>query len=341
MNAPLYEDRPRVTVPLFHVDFQATGRTQLTDDIWLAELDVPEAERVRLYHSSSGRMLPAPRFRLEIFMDADLWTEDDAAEALLNQALRLLACATNICPVWLSIPIDRISIESGRWHRSSYVASTGGRGVVGLSGRQSAVTSFFGYELGDPDDHWRISAEQIYRWSAILRHWPQPGREKRIDIALEYAVQGILNLLTAEHPAVLAASISYEALFGERSELSHRMAQRVAHLLTAGRGGADVYRSARLWYETRSRLVHEGQRAADEVVADFLTHLRAAIPAMLRLIQECNGHKRALEVLDEACFGEPEALQTLAADPVDAWWRFPVGPVNGLTPRSATQSRRW
>lgn len=174
-----------------------------------------------------------------------------------------------------------------------------------------------------------------------MKRWPKPGREKRLDIALEYAAQGILNFLTADHPAIVAASISYEALFGERSELSHRMAQRIAHLLTAGHGGADIYRKAKVWYDTRSRLVHEGQKADEEIVSDFLTHLRVAVPAMLRLILQCNGHRRALEILDEACFADPEPLLELASDPVDAWWRFSAGPVDGLPPRSASQSRAW
>lgn len=327
---------------MFGIDFQAAGRTELAEGVVLAELTAREAERVRSNHAHFSGALSTPMFRLEVFVEADPSREGTMAEARVKQVLQLLACSANIVPLWMSIPIDRFSVDRGCWVRSSLRDVAGGCRVANLWGRHSAIASFFGYHDYSPDAYWRVNATQLARWSALIQNWPLPSREKRIDVALDYLAQAVVDLLVDERRAVLSAAISFEALFGQKApEIRHRTSQRVAQLLSQGAEAVHLYAKAKTWYEARSKLVHAGVAPEPHITTEFVTHLRASVPAMLRLTKLAGGHERALEALDAACFEAPPELVTIRTATKDAWWAFALAPLSGQPPDSPGYPRPW
>ena len=97
MRSPASE-LPRVTVPLFYVDFDSTERQALADGVCLAELNAREAERVRSYHGLvSNQPLPSPMHRLEILFEKKSEPMQAAeAERRFRRAMRLLTCASRL-----------------------------------------------------------------------------------------------------------------------------------------------------------------------------------------------------------------------------------------------------
>lgn len=322
---------PRATVPLFYADFEAVGRVALTEHATLAELTAREAERVRAYHGYRPEALPSPMFRLEVLFDASEPGQDQAATQIVTQSLRLLACASNALPLWLSIPVDRYSEEHSCWVRSSINYLSGGVRAADMWQRHADVQTFFSPSPAGPDgSHWRITAHQVSTWSALLRHWPSRAREGRIALALEYLAEGIRDLVTDERRALLSASICLECLFGgDGAELRHRTSQRVAHLLGHGAPSADIYARAKKWYDARSRFVHTGTSPDLALTIESLSHLRSATTAMARLLELTGSHEASLAALDRASFERPSALESLHNEPMNAWWRIPINSVAG------------
>lgn len=318
------ESRARATVPLFEIDFVSKGRVQLSPDVVLAELNAREAERVRSWHAYSKIGLPAPLFRLEVFFDADQSSEETVAVARVRQALQLLACASSTLPVWFSIPIDRYSEDRGCWVRSSVAHISGGQSVSSAIDRPDVITEFFGRTYWDPAMTWSVSRYELGLWSALLSNWSIPGVEKRVDIALDYFALAVEDLLLDERRAVLSAAIALEAMVGERTELRHRVSERFGHLLKTGNASLQLCERAKRWYDCRSKLVHAGASPEPELTIEFVSHMRAGIPAMLRLIREVGSHDHALSVLDEACFVDPPALLAMHSEPADSWWRLSI-----------------
>jgi len=323
----------RVTIPLFNVDFRTKGRLELSEGVVLAELIAREAERVRAYHAYEHDKLPAPLFRLEIFVNADRSSEISEGSVRAQQIINLLTCASNAIPQWFSIPIDRYSADNKHWERSSLASIDSNRPHdLSMWNKPEEISSFFGFSTWSNAKLWFVEQVAIDRWSALLNNWPLPGSQKRLDIALDYLAQAIADLLVHERRALLSTSIAFEALFGTRtSEIRHRTAQRMAHLLLKGRNAFHLYEQARRWYDGRSKLVHAGVVPEPSLTTEFISYLRAALPAMLRLIKVAGTHDRALELLDRACFDEPLELKEMRGDPDDCWWRLPLESINGST----------
>jgi hypothetical protein len=171
---------------------------------------------------------------------------------------------------------------------------------------------------------WSVSRYELGLWSALLSNWSIPGVEKRVDIALDYFALAVEDLLLDERRAVLSAAIALEAMVGERTELRHRVSERFGHLLKTGNASLQLCERAKRWYDCRSKLVHAGASPEPELTIEFVSHMRAGIPAMLRLIREVGSHDHALSVLDEACFVDPPALLAMHSEPADSWWRLSI-----------------
>lgn len=312
MKGPVGRDWPsravRVVVPLFDTSFVGFddiakgGRLQVTPWIVLAALNDEEGERVR------GALLEewSPRYRLElhdveaVYDPEDRYFLDPRVVDQVERTLGLLSCVVRLAPRWPTVVCD---IRDGnRWVRANWVPAYGG---------------------SSPLRHSAIPASRLRTWSTLLTNWPSSDLVSRVDLALGFYYQSIIDRPEEPYKALASAAISFETLLGGqiREELTHRMSQRGALLVESGQRSMEVYSRVKGWYGTRSRLVHAGVMPTDEPVIRLQQFLMRAIPSMARLCSSTGAYQSAVQALDDAAFYPHSARNALFEDD-PSWWRY-------------------
>lgn len=290
----------RLTVPIFHADFEIEARHEVNGLVTIARLNDEEAIRIARSWGEEGN---PPQVRMEIcpFVVPEDWR---AAEKMAMEAVRrafsLLALSYRDAPLWRSILMDE---RREVWTRREWAWTWGGG-------------------IGSPTWIGKVPRERLRTWGRLLDNWPLLGFDDRLNLALDYYYDSVIDRGIHPNKAMVSAAIAMEALLGERTttELRYRLAQRGA-LLTAD--GENAIRLAQLlgdWYVVRSKLLHSRIRAPQDVVTKLQQFLMRAIPSLAHLRNLAGSYAAAIDILDAAPFQRSPLLQELFAS--GGWWSF-------------------
>jgi hypothetical protein len=284
----------RITVPLFEtyfgqVDDRLEGRRMVTPDVIVASLDETEAARVQASLLESWE----PAYRLEIHgyrIPDHVVDHREDVEEVLRRTFSLLCCVVRATPRWPSVVLDRHDGE--RWQRFDWVNAAGGIAPFGDYGA------------------WTIPLERLDSWGELLAHFPAMGRFPRLDLALDYFYDSVTDRKLHPHKAFMSASTAQEVLLGpkEGKPIRRTLAERGAALTVPPSEAERLKDVVGDWYKLRSKLVHEGQRPAEEDAIRHQQYLMRAIPSMGALATDHDSYDGALAALDGAAAGDASGI---------------------------------
>jgi hypothetical protein len=197
-----------------------------------------------------------------IFMEPGFFTR--AVRALLT--LRLSGTGSiNIGPMW-TIRVARFNV-----------------GTSGLS-----QTDFSRPTIGGTEYVW--SEDVLHAYSTVYRQLLQLEKDayRKAPGNLEIALRSFMNTFDGWPPRpdtqLLNLITSLEALFGIDTELSFRLAFRIAGLLAPGeKERAELFSAMKGFYDTRSRVVHGGDlKTKHQQCLARLEELRSHVRRLLR-----------------------------------------------------------
>jgi hypothetical protein len=297
----------RITVPIYQAGLygfsfvEPPQRWVLAPDVELTLVDLAESRRLE----NSG--LAFTTLRLELFGLRPANAGDCVPVATGQQDLseaevgRRLARILNLHSLVVRAPFRAMAgavdqFDGSVWRRVSHLSE------------HLPLRRYGGPSYMPPD--------RIRTWSTLLQEWPQ-GREK-LDLALDLYAGSVEARWDGRHrEALLAAASATEVLLSsDNQEITHKISQRAAHLVSPGADGVTTFRRIKKLYGLRSKVVHSGSPADDEACTEWQQFLMAAIP---RAAAYAGSDKQLIEDLDLAGF---ERSSELTAIDGDGWWSY-------------------
>lgn len=305
-----------MTVPLHGVIVDALGspippqRLAITPRDFHVVLDENEVERLL---KANGEDLYT---RLELFdvlpddWDSfDYWTEDYphisdrpnslAAESVHVRLAFLLGCQALICRKPLTpfqVLVDRF--DGTHWQRETHLRA--GSNAPG-------------------DVYAELPLDRVGTWSALVSGLADV--DTQIMLALDFYRESVADSRHRHYDrAFLQAAIALEILLsGSHSEITHRVGQRAAFLVSSHPDRRPlVYKTIKDLYGARSKLVHAGARVTPDQCATLQQFLMAAIPRMAATRLPVSNARTAL---DDYGFGVPVPELTEVIDK-EGWWSY-------------------
>lgn len=298
----------RITVPLYWAGVSADGYT-VRPQRWVL---APDVELVRLDEAETDRLvrggLEFTQLRLEVFgikpRIPEGWptvVEPESPGQGHSQIGRAVTRILNLHSLVVRVPFRAASavidqFDGSVWRR---VGRLGGQ----LPLRRGGGASY-------------MPERRLGTWSTLLGQWP--SNRPKLDLALDLHARSVEARWDRNYrEALLAAATSTEVLFSEDAqEVTHKISQRAAQLVSPGAAGVTTFRRIKKLYGLRSKVVHSGSPADDQACTEWQQFLMAAIP---RAAAYAGSDKQLIEDLDFAGF---ERSTELSAIDGNGWWSY-------------------
>jgi hypothetical protein len=187
------------------------------------------------------------------------------------------------------------------------------------------------WEEGGSRQIFLVPYERVLIWSKLLSNWPLKGGDAPVELSLDYYAKSITDCPTVQgsnrqgdvRKGLISAAIAWEVLLGERvqTEITFRLSQRGAILVTDGNAGIRVAERLRRLYGQRSALLHAGEEPTLEQIIQLQQFLMRALPSMVELSGRAGGYRNAIGLLDQAPYRRDAELERLLSD-AEGWWAF-------------------
>lgn len=298
----------RITVPLYSSSVSSDGyvvptqRWALAEDVDLVQID--EAESSRLERGG----LPFTKLRLEMFDKSpraeDYWTLLEPVKGAHEheEIGRRLQHVLNVHSLAVRVPFRAMAANVDQFTGSCW-QRVGSLQADSLPLRRDGRYS-------------SMPVSRISTWSSLLEHWPF-GR-KKLDLTLSlYAASVDARWEHRYRESLLAAATATEVLLStETQELSHKVSQRAAQLVSPGASGFATFRLMKDLYGVRSKVIHSGKQFDTDACTTWQQFLMAALP---RAAAYGASDTDLIEDLDKAAFMRSKRLQRIDGS---GWWSY-------------------